>query len=111
LVHPAIEPFVRAVRERPPAHPATQTMAQRRSETKILAEALRGNEIAVAEIVDFVLPLEHAEIVARLYVPETDERCALLVYFHGGGFVVGDLDTRRRLSSTRERYRYAPRRY
>ena len=70
MVHPAIEPFVRAVRERPPAHPATQTMAQRRSETKILAEALRGNEIAVAEIVDFVLPLEHAEIVARLYVPE-----------------------------------------
>lgn len=118
MVHPAIEPFVRAVRERPPAHPSTQSMAQRRSETKILAEALRGDEISVAEIVDFVIPLEHAEILARLYVPNTDERCGLLVYFHGGGFVVGDLDThdsvcRRLANDTRMRlvaidYRLAP---
>ncbi|NJR80010.1 alpha/beta hydrolase [Sphingomonas corticis] len=31
---------------------------------------------------------------ARLYTPRTAEpRSALLVYFHGGGFVLGDLDT------------------
>lgn len=117
-MHPAIEPFVRAVRERPPAHPATLPITQRRSETRLLAEALRGDEIPIAEMLDFVMPLEHAEIMARLYVPEIDEHCALLVYFHGGGFVVGDLDThdsvcRRLASDTRMRlvavdYRLAP---
>lgn len=31
-------------------------------------------------------------IPARLYRPETDEPVATIVYFHGGGWMVGDLD-------------------
>ena len=34
-----------------------------------------------------------AHSLARLYVPEIDDRKALVVYFHGGDFVVGDLET------------------
>jgi acetyl esterase len=64
------------------------------------------------------LTLDGRTLRARLYVPFEDEGKALVVYFHGGGFVVGDLETHdalcRRLSSnTRMRflsveYRLAP---
>jgi acetyl esterase len=72
----------------------------------------------VESIRDLELILEGRTLRARLYVPFQDEGKALVVYFHGGGFVVGDLETHdalcRRLSSdTRMRflsvdYRLAP---
>jgi acetyl esterase len=72
----------------------------------------------VASVRDVELVLEGRTLGARLYVPLEDESKAVVVYFHGGGFVMGDLDTHdalcRRLSSdTRMRflsvdYRLAP---
>jgi acetyl esterase/lipase len=52
------------------------------------AAAVRGKLIPVAEVRD----LEVAGLRARLYVPEL-ERGGLLVYFHGGGWVLGSLDS------------------
>jgi acetyl esterase len=41
------------------------------------------------------LPLEGRELAARIYRPSApgDEPLPLLVYLHGGGWVIGDLDT------------------
>lgn len=47
----------------------------------------------VAELREFRLPVEGATIGARLYRPEGDGPLPLLVYFHAGGYVFGDLDT------------------
>ncbi|HYH58938.1 MAG TPA: alpha/beta hydrolase [Thermoleophilaceae bacterium] len=52
------------------------------------ARAARGRLIRVADVRD----LEVAGRPARLYVPETD-RGGLLVYFHGGGWVLGSLES------------------
>lgn len=41
---------------------------------------------------DFGIPVEDGEIGARLYVPDNDTD-ALIIYFHGGGFVIGDIDS------------------
>ena len=41
---------------------------------------------------DLTIPTRHGEMKARLYLP-AEPSPALLVYAHGGGFVVGDLDT------------------
>lgn len=72
----------------------------------------------VASVRDVQLDLEERSLRARLYVPLNDEAKALVIYFHGGGFVVGDLDThdalcRRLCADTRMRflsvdYRLAP---
>lgn len=43
---------------------------------------------------DLSIDLATHSLAARHYVPEDKNRLpALLVYFHGGGFVIGDLDT------------------
>jgi acetyl esterase len=51
--------------------------------------------IAMARVEPVTIPGPAGEIGARLYVPPLDsqESLPLLVYFHGGGWVIGDLET------------------
>ena len=50
---------------------------------------LQPSAIEIPEIRD----VDAGGVPARLYRPSSDEGLALLVYFHGGGWVVGDLET------------------
>ncbi len=50
---------------------------------------LQPSAIELHEIRD----VDAGGVPARLYRPSSDEGLALLVYFHGGGWVVGDLET------------------
>lgn len=52
-----------------------------------------GTETSVSEVRELSVPGADGDLPARLYLPEEAETKPLLVYFHGGGFVVGDLDT------------------
>jgi len=118
MVHPSLEPYVNAVRAEPAPHPSLVSARERRATYRETALANRGEPQAVESIRDVDLALDGRTLPARLYEPLDDESKALVVYFHGGGFVVGDLDTHdelcRRLSSdTRMRflsvdYRLAP---
>jgi len=47
----------------------------------------------VARLEDRTIPGPAGDIPVRLYTPEAEGPLPLLVYFHGGGFVVGSLDT------------------
>jgi acetyl esterase len=118
MVHPSLEPYVNAVRAEPATHPSQLSADERRAAYRETALAARGEPEEVDSVRDVELVLEGRTLRARLYAPLRDEGKALVVYFHGGGFVVGDLDTHdalcRRLSSdTRMRflsvdYRLAP---
>ena len=55
-------------------------------------EVFGGTKTPVGNVRDFELPGEAAALRARHYAPTTDSR-ELLVYLHGGGFVIGDLET------------------
>jgi acetyl esterase len=48
---------------------------------------------AVGECVDIVMPLPGRALAARLYRPRDVLSRGITVFFHGGGFVVGNLDT------------------
>lgn len=56
-----------------------------------IAKGELSNNILINKL---VIPVEGGEITARLYCPNTlNEQSALLIYFHGGGNVIGDLDS------------------
>jgi acetyl esterase len=67
----------------------------------LTVEALRASlaypplerRTAVGEVVDIDIPLEGRVLAARLYFPPTVRSKGVTVFFHGGGFVVGNLDT------------------
>lgn len=58
-----------------------------------------GGGASVAHVVDRRIPGPAGEIPIRVYTPPTPEGAAggtlfpVVVYFHGGGWVIGDLDT------------------
>src|SRR5487761_2367345 len=102
MLHPAIEPYVRTVRERAAGGSALSLEGRRQAYRDELSE-LRGELEQMDSVVDLEIPLHGRTLPARLYSPLGDEGRALVVFFHGGGFVAGDLDTHdalcRRLAS------------
>jgi acetyl esterase len=49
--------------------------------------------LAVKRVENLMIPGPDGEVPIRLYYPSGDPPFAVLVYFHGGGWVIGDLDT------------------
>jgi acetyl esterase len=64
------------------------------------AASIVSKPTEVANVSDFVIDINSAKIAVRHYTPDiedqtnnTEKKLPLLVFFHGGGFVIGDLDT------------------
>ena len=55
-------------------------------------EAAAGKTIEVGKVEDLKIPGPGGEISVRVYTPAADAKGCLL-WFHGGGFVIGDLST------------------
>ncbi|HSN02946.1 MAG TPA: alpha/beta hydrolase [Acidimicrobiales bacterium] len=109
MVHPSMEPFVLAAKEHPRPHPSTLTPVERRRLYLEQAGSLWPSPEPLAVVSDVRLALPGRELDARLYVPDVEEESALVVYFHGGSFVAGDLDShdglcRRLAADTKMRY-------
>lgn len=66
-------------------------VSQTRTYVRATAQAMGGAEIGV-DVEDLTIPGPAGPIPARHYRPADSEGAALLVYFHGGGFAIADLD-------------------
>jgi acetyl esterase len=53
--------------------------------------------VELPRVDDLVIPGPAGEIRLRRYVPEVDRTLPVVVYLHGGGFTLGDLDTHDRI--------------
>lgn len=93
MLHPSLVEYVERLRQNPSPHFSTQSYEQRRAANRQWAEELRGIPVEMADIREVVLSLPGRELRARLYVPKGDEGRAIVLFFHGGSFVVGDLET------------------
>jgi len=68
--------------------PLDAARANFRNDTATIA----GRPIAVGAVTDLTIEADHGPIAARHYAPAGSGARPLLVYYHGGGFVLGDLD-------------------
>lgn len=68
-----------------------------RDRTRTSLLLLNRKPIAVRDVQDLSLPGPDGPIPARHYRPEQAASAPLMVFYHGGGWVFGDLDTHDRL--------------
>jgi acetyl esterase len=80
-------------RRREPA-PETLTPAEAREARRLLSAVYAGTRVEVGFVQDLEVPGGAGAMRARHYAPrELGDPHPLLVYYHGGGFTYGDLDT------------------
>lgn len=96
MLHPQAKAFIDLLIEKgvPPTHTLTHTDARKfYRERRALTQPLPGD---VAEVRDLSAEGPHGAIPLRYYRPLGSDASALLpvlVYYHGGGWTIGDLDT------------------
>jgi acetyl esterase len=64
-----------------------------REEAVTRARILQGRPMGVAKIEEMRIPGPGGEIPIRVYWPTEDGPLPVLVFYHGGGWVIGDLET------------------
>ncbi len=77
--------------EMPPFHTLTPTQA--RAAYLQGAEMLDLPRAPLARVEDVRVPGAHGPLDARLYAPSPEPGLPLLLYLHGGGFVIGGIET------------------
>jgi acetyl esterase len=102
-LHPEIAAIVAASRTSALPDVRTVDIATRRRDYREMVSQLWPDADSLAEVSDGALELDGATLPSRLYVPRPGGLGGLIVFFHGGSFVVGDLDSHdglcRRLSA------------
>ncbi|MFO1318105.1 MAG: alpha/beta hydrolase [Burkholderiales bacterium] len=72
------------------------TPDEARAQYRIRVKRLDAKETPIHRVEDRIIPGPERPIAVRIYRPREpvgQERMPALVWFHGGGFVIGDLDT------------------
>jgi acetyl esterase len=91
-LEPAMAQFLAAMAAQPPMETLPPPVA--REVLRQLAAMPGPPPAPVAAVRDFAVPGPAGDIAVRLYTPlEAENRPPLLVYLHGGGWVIGDLDS------------------
>ena len=92
-IHPTLVAMSRGLTDNPDYRPThALPPAQAREGYRLLARAFRPLP-EVARVEDRAVPAQGHEIPVRVYTPQGPGPHPVLVYFHGGGWVIGDLDT------------------
>jgi acetyl esterase len=90
-----IDPQIAAMLAGAPEWPPVRTVPvdQLREAVRQSSTAMPGPDVTLASVEDRRIPGPAGELPVRIYTPEGDGPFPVIVYFHGGGWVVGDLDT------------------
>lgn len=93
-VETALHPQLRAVLDKMASYPPLHTVPLHRlRETVTACFAGRTARLDVGRVDDFMASSDSGDITMRLCHPEPRQYLLLIVFFHGGNFVMCDLDT------------------
>jgi acetyl esterase len=90
---PQIETLLKQIREQGAPAVHTLTPLQARESKNPVFIKLGGPPEEVAKVENIGIPGPSGEIPARVYTPQDSGPLPVLVFFHGGGWVFGSLDT------------------
>ncbi|USK35785.1 alpha/beta hydrolase [Bacillus sp. F19] len=88
---PQAEKYLQAFNQMPPIHKMDPKTVRER-----LSKAPRPavNLDPLSKVEDFMIPLgQDEEIKCRVYIPEGQGPFPLFIYYHGGGWVLGDIES------------------
>ncbi|HHW35879.1 MAG TPA: alpha/beta hydrolase [Bacillales bacterium] len=88
---PQAKKYLQAFNQMPPIHLMNPTTVR-----EMLSKVPRTEVISdfLSKVEDRMIPAgENAEIKCRIYVPEGNGPFPLFVYYHGGGWVLGDIES------------------
>lgn len=90
----ALQPDVAAIMAAVPELPDIRTLpiAEYRALLNARMAAAPRYDVPLARVDDITIPVRGGDLSARTYVPQGDGPFAAILYFHGGGFVIGNLD-------------------
>ena len=54
--------------------------------------AITGELVSIGRIEDVTIPGVDSPLAARVYAPDSDGPCPIMLYFHGGGYVKGGIE-------------------
>jgi acetyl esterase len=92
-LHPQIEKALKAMADAKLRPIEEMTPAEARQQMEIMAAARTAEPLPVAHVDERMIPGPGDEIRLRLYWPRELGPVPAIVYYHGGGHVIGSLDT------------------
>ncbi|MGQ7937573.1 alpha/beta hydrolase [Paraburkholderia sp. D1E] len=87
-----LDPEVAVILESLESAPAMESLSVEALRASLVYPPLERRTM-VGEVVDIAMPLTGRVLPARLYRPVEAQSDGATVFFHGGGFVIGNLDT------------------
>jgi acetyl esterase len=90
-----LDPQVQAMVDMSPPMPALDSIPVDILRSSVREQSIAGPvlDVPLGKIYDRSIPGPVGELPVRVYQPQGSGPFPVLVYFHGGGFVTGDLDT------------------
>jgi acetyl esterase len=92
-LHPQIREVLRAMAEAKLRPIEEMTPAEAREQVEATSRARKAEPLPVARVEERMIPGPAGEIRLRLYWPQPAAPVPAIVYYHGGGHVIGSLDT------------------
>jgi acetyl esterase len=92
-LHPQIQQVLKVMAEANPKPFEAMTPGEARGQMEATARSRKAEPLPVAQVEERMIPGPAGDIRLRLYWPNTAASMPAIVYYHGGGHVIGSLDT------------------
>src|SRR6266446_6100562 len=92
-LHPQIEEVLRVMAAANLKPIEAMTPAEAREQMEATARSRKAEPLPVARVEERMIPGPAGDIRLRLYWPNVAGPAPAIVYYHGGGHVIGSLDT------------------